>query len=329
VIITGGQLHAGDVFAPTIKQHQGFTPRVDCEVLNKAMRGAGTNEDAIIAVLTKRSWQQRAEIENVYKQMFGKELSRHIGDEVGVAGNFFRVMEMLLRTPSELAAVELRRAILGGNTDETCLIEIICSRTDAETAAIKMEYAKRFGVSLEKDICGDTSGNFRKLLHLLLATSRPEGQPINLAAVASDVTALFQAGQARAGTDETRFNVIFTSRSSAHLKAVFEGYHRTHGKDIEDVIKVEFSGFIEEALLAIATCVRNKAAFFARCLRNSMVGAGTKDQALIRLIVSRADFDLGAVKVEYLKLYGKTLAKAIQEESTGDYRKALISIIGE
>jgi len=238
------------------------------------------------------------------------------------------VLEMLLLSPSELAAVELHRAVKGAGTDEGALIEIICSRSNAELMAIKQDYEKLYGTPLEKDIEGDTDGDLCKLLVSLLTASRVEG-PSDMASVQADVHALYQAGEGRAGTDEGEFNAILCTRSYAHLRAVFEHYHKAHGKDIEKVIKSEFSGWTKKALRAIVRCARNKPAFFARRMHKAMKGLGTKDDSLIRLIVSRCDFDLCAIKAEYMTLYKKPLAAAVDSETSGDYRKAMLSLIAD
>lgn len=42
-----------------------------------------------------------------------------------------------------------------------------------------------------------------------------------------------------------------------------------------------------------------------------MKGPGTNDKDLIRLLVSRAEIDLGNVRDEYLKMYGVPLEKDV------------------
>ena len=43
-----------------------------------------------------------------------------------------------------------------------------------------------------------------------------------------------------------------------------------------------------------------------------MKGAGTDDTALIRIIVSRCEIDLGTIKDKFEKLYEKTLEEALE-----------------
>lgn len=67
---------------------------------------------------------------------------------------------------------------------------------------------------------------------------------------------------------------------------------------------------------------------FFQMLRKSMKGLGTNDSMLIRIVVSRTEIDMQYIKVEYQKKYKKTLAAAIQSETSGHYRTFLISLVG-
>ena len=57
-----------------------------------------------------------------------------------------------------------------------------------------------------------------------------------------------------------------------------------------------------------------------------MEGSGTKDKQLIRIIVSRAEIDLRAIKQAYFKLYHRDMIADIRNDTSGDYKKILTEI---
>lgn len=76
-------------------------------------------------------------------------------------------------------------------------------------------------------------------------------------------------------------------------------------------------------------CALNRPRYYAEKLEAAMKGFGTDDSTLVRIIVSRAEIDLGNVKKEYQDLYRKTLYDAVKKETSGDYKTALLALIGE
>ncbi|KAF0306327.1 Annexin A11 [Amphibalanus amphitrite] len=73
---------------------------------------------------------------------------------------------------------------------------------------------------------------------------------------------------------------------------------------------------------------QNRPAFFAGRLKKAMKGPGTNDKDLIRLLISRAEIDLGNIKDEYLKMFGTPLEKDVADDTSGDYRKLLLKLVG-
>ncbi|KAF1466475.1 Annexin A7, partial [Pygoscelis antarcticus] len=75
-------------------------------------------------------------------------------------------------------------------------------------------------------------------------------------------------------------------------------------------------------------CALNRPAFFAERLYYSMKGAGTDDSTLIRIIVTRSEIDLVQIKQVFTQMYQKTLATMIASDTSGDYRRLLLAIVG-
>lgn len=57
----------------------------------------------------------------------------------------------------------------------------------------------------------------------------------------------------------------------------------------------------------IVKSVRDKSAYFAKRLHESMAGFGTNDRALIRIVVTRCEIDMVEIKNAYMSMYGKSL----------------------
>lgn len=58
-----------------------------------------------------------------------------------------------------------------------------------------------------------------------------------------------------------------------------------------------------------------------------MKGAGTNDLQLIRVTVTRAEKDLPGIREAYQKKYKMSLEKAIENDTSGNYRRLLIKIV--
>ncbi|XP_046680601.1 annexin B9-like isoform X1 [Homalodisca vitripennis] len=310
---------------PTVRPAHPFDPKSDAEILRKAMKGFGTDEKAIIQVLTNRTNAQRQEIAHQFKTMYGKDLISNLKSEL--SGNFEDLILALMTPIPEYQAKELHHALSGIGTNENTLVELMCAATNHEIHAMRGAYERLYHTSLENDLTGDTSGSFRRLLVSLCQGRRSENYMVDHHSAVMDAQALLNAGELQLGTDESTFNSILCTRSYPQLIQIFMEYQRLAGHGIEKAIKSEFSGDIESGLLAIIKSVKDKAAFFAEQLHDSMAGAGTKDRALIRMVAIRSEIDMEDIKRAFHHKYSKTLADFIREDCSGEMEKALLNLI--
>uniref|UniRef100_A0AAY4A6H4 Annexin n=1 Tax=Denticeps clupeoides TaxID=299321 RepID=A0AAY4A6H4_9TELE len=311
----------------TIKDFPGTDPLKDVEVLRKAMKGFGTDENAIIELLGSRSNKQRVPMVKAYKTTYGKDLVHDLKSEL--TGHFEELVLAMMMSPTHYDAAELRHAIKGAGTDEACLIEILASRNNAEIREINQIYKADHGKSLEDAIAGDTSGHFRRLLIALSQGNRDERETVDISLAKQDAQKLYAAGENKVGTDESQFNAILCARSKPHLRAVFNEYQHMCGKDIEKSICSEMSGNLESGMVAVGEQI---GVFYLFIYFLSMLpdwrGAGTKDKTLIRIMVSRSEVDMLDIRQEFLRMYGKSLYTAISGDTSGDYKKLLLKLCG-
>ncbi|KAI3379005.1 hypothetical protein SNEBB_008824 [Seison nebaliae] len=311
---------------PSVPYERGETQR-DCEKLYKAMKGFGTDEKAIISVICKRTPEQRMKIKETYQQMFGKNLIKHLESEI--SGHFEDVIVGLLRDPIEYQCHCLKKAMKGAGTDEDCLTEIIAGSSSSQLEMIKEKYEELFGKSLEKDVKSDTSGDYRRVLVSLLASSRPNNTRIHLKKCFNDAAALYKAGLHQLGTDESKFNQILCSRSNSELRQIFQEYERIAKEPLVNSLKKETSGDFRSTLISIVNCIQDRQRYFAELLYKTMKGVGTKDRQLVRICVSRCDIDMVEIKKEFEDCFGKSMGKMIYDDISGDYRRSILTITGE
>lgn len=184
-------------------------------------------------------------------------------------------------------------------------------------------------MTLEAHLEGETSGHFKRLLIALCAAGRDESGTVDVQSARNDAQQLLNAGVGRMGTDESTFNMILCRRNFQQLKLITQEYGAMAGHSLEDAIKREFSGDIEEGLLSVVRCVNDRPEFFARRLHKAMAGFGTNDTQLIRLLVTRCEIDLGDIKLAFERKYGKSLNSWVKGEASGHYKKCLLALIAE
>ena len=103
-------------------------------------------------------------------------------------------------------------------------------------------------------------------------------------------------------------------------------YRQFAGVDLYTSLQKEFSGNVEKLLKAIFYASIDPPEWFATRVRNALEGSGTKDKQLIRIIVSRAEIDLRAIKEAYFKLYYSDMIEDIRNDTSCDYKEILTEI---
>ena len=298
-----------------------FNPEKDCEILRKAMKGLGTDEDTIIKLVCNRTNHERQEIVKYYATAYGKDLIKELKSELG--GKLEDIVLGMFQTPAEYDATCLYKAMKGLGTDESVLIEIIGTRVNWQIKQIKEAFTKLYKKDLIKWVDSETSGAFKKLLISLLQGNRSENQNPDPSMMANDAQALYRAGAGRWGTDEAMFNKIFALRSAAEIRMISQYYEQQSGKSLLKAVDSEFSGDIKTLLYTVVQGLLNPSEYFATRVHSAISGLGTNDKKLMRVLISRDEVDMPQIKAEYQRLYGRDMMGDIRSDTSGDYKKIL------
>lgn len=129
-----------------------------------AMKGIGTDETALIKTLASLNPEQVVSVTNAYRHV-DKYKSRDLMKDVhGETSGYFREgLEAIIRGPLEQDCFEVHRSIKGVGTKESAMNDVLLGRSNADMNAIKQQYQKMYGRSLESDVKGDLSMKVRNL----------------------------------------------------------------------------------------------------------------------------------------------------------------------
>ncbi|ONK75534.1 uncharacterized protein A4U43_C03F17910 [Asparagus officinalis] len=302
------------------------SPSEDADELRKAFAGWGTNEGLIISILAHRNAAQRRKIRQAYADVFGEDLLKAVDKEL--TRDFERAVLLWTLDPSERDALLAFESTKKWHANDRALIEIACTRSSDELLLVRKAYHARYKRSLEEDVAAHTKGDFRKLLVPLVTALRYEGEEVNLSLAKSEAKLLHEKITEKAYSDEEIIRVL-TTRSKAQLFATFNEYNNEFGNPINKDLKADPKDEFLSALRAIIKSITCPEKYFEKIIRLSINKMGTDEDAVTRVIITRAEVDMKLIKDGYYKRNSVALDRAIKKDTTGDYEDFLLALIGQ
>jgi len=303
---------------------ESFDANVDAESLKNSLTPK-KDENNIIKLVTNRTNYQLQQIKEAYNILFKSDLIKDL--KKALSGHFEDVVVGLFYTPIDYDCYHLRKAIKGLGTDEKALIEILCTRPSNVIEEIKKRYGEMYpGRSLLKDIEGDTSGNFRKILRSLLSANRPPDSQPDIEECKICAKRLYEAGEKRLGTNEEVFTQIFTEKSPSEFICIAQLYYKLTKHTLIQAVENEFSFDSKKCLIAIIYAILSPSEYFAKLIYKAIKGLGTDNTTLIRVLISRHEVDMPQIKQYYKQNYKKDMIDDIKGDTSGNYRKILVEL---
>lgn len=300
----------------------------DVEAIRKAMKGFGTDEKALIAILSNKDPIQINTIRTQFDQRFMRSMVTDLQKET--SGYFEKGLVQIARGPLDTDCYNLMESMKGLGTKEAIIDDVLIGRSNADINAIKHRYHQLFKRTLEADLRGDLSAGTEQMYLMIVAARRKEDSyPVLPQEIEQAVTDL----QASLGTliskNAAAVCELLVTKNDAQLRAMAQSYEQRFRKSLDTALKAAFSGHMEDALRLLVKRACNRAEAEAMRLEEAMAGLGTKDELLVQRVV-RCHWDRGfmnAVNGEYKRLYRKELYKRIEGETRGDYEKLMVACV--
>ncbi|KAF7836169.1 Annexin D3 [Senna tora] len=137
--------------------------------LHEAINGKQFDQDHIVWILSTRNLFQLRLTFACYKQLFGNPLEQDIkncGD--GDLESLLNLIVCCIDCPAKHFAKVVRDSIVGFGTDEDSLTRAIVTRAEIDLSKVREEYASMYKSSLDDEVAGDTSGDYKEFLMTLL-----------------------------------------------------------------------------------------------------------------------------------------------------------------
>nr|CAH8865514.1 unnamed protein product [Trichobilharzia regenti] len=242
----------------------------------------------------------------------------------------------------------------GLSTNTDVLNEIICCCNNDEIHMLKRAYhdvlleeepKKADSRSLEGDVMKETKPPYETLLTAILQGRRDEDPPelveealrtrstsrlVSRSQVERDVEDLYFAGEKRSGKgDHDTFIKILTKRSKYHVKEIWDLYLSRYHVTLVETVSKKFSEPLRSGLNTMIMALKDLRLLLVCQLYDSMYGLGTREDTLIRIVSLRCEIDMNTLKSMYREYFGKPLIEAVREDTSGDFRKLLLTLLGE
>lgn len=299
-------------------------PLADAEALRKACHGWGTNEKGIIEVIAHRNAEQRRLIKEAYESQYNENLIRRFEKEL--SGDFERAVYRWMLDPLDREAVLANVAVK--KSDYRVIIELACIPSAEEQLAFKRAYQARYKHSLEEDIASHFSGDMRKLLLLLVSVYRYETVETDKKLAEAEAEILHKCIKDKNYNHDEIVRIV-TTRSKAQLVATFYRFRDVYGTAITKSLASDQDKDFVKALQIAIRCLKSPKKYLEKVLSDAIHKRGTDEDALTRVVVTRAERDLAEIKDMFYKRNSVTLEQAVAKETSGDYKKFILTLLGQ
>lgn len=286
------------------------------------------NYDMLFDILLRTSNYERQIIADEYKIKYKKTVFDEINSLISDKDTKY-IVTLMFYNYYELDARILHKAFKEGKRDEKAIVEIFASRPHWYLQIVDEEYKKIYGISLKDDLLKEKKCDFITFLLCILSTPRSKTNSIKNQKQAADAAQeIIKKGLKKYGTDVELFKGLFMKRSREDLIMISREFKSMEKKkrNLYDAVDDACPKATRELLKAIIFAVVIPSHYFAYLLKKSIVGLGTDEETLSRVLVTRHEIDMDFIR-NYYKLETKNeLIDDIKGDTSGSYQKICIKL---
>ena len=288
-----------------------------------ALFGEQIDEITIEDVLTSTTNEGRQLIRGFYKKAYNKSIQDDINAKL--KDKLRQLSIDMFDTPYEYDARELHKALNSLTNDDNVIIEIFSSRPSGYLEIVDKAYCSFFNISLKEEIEKQCGGEFGEYLIALMEVARPMEQTISGSEAYELGEELKNGGLETMGNNIEKFKQIFIEKSREDLILISRAYFERSKKNLYDAIETEVAGKNRRLLKAILFAIITPAQYFAKKL-SKVLHEQRDDDTIRRVLISRAEIDMYAIRDYYFMEMNNELRSEIPEEDEGAYSRILINL---
>ena len=281
--------------------------------------GGKKMEEIVLEIATKCDLKTRIAIAQYYKAAYGKSLFEEIKSKVG--GDFGVCASQMFLSPLQFCLYHLK---IGLKKQNECAFEMLTSKTPEELKIIEKAYIRDTGKDLKSDITKAFGGAVGKnLLNLFIIYRSSNSTPQN-SVCEKYANKLLERDPKYWVEDEELFKEIFIQRSPEELILIARYYFKYCGKNIIEIVDKKIKGKAQILLKEILYNNIMPHELFAEKIHLAIKGAGTNEEVLSRVLVSRSEMDMPLMREIYQHKYNVSIKEDIIGDTSGAYQKLCI-----
>ena len=297
------------------------------EILHNMLNEKSINYDAFFSFLLSTNNYERQIIADEYKSKFEKTIFDEINTKISNKDTKY-IITLMFYNYYELDARTLHKA-LKEKRNEKPIVEIFASRPSWFLQIVNDEYKKLYGITLKEELNQEKKSDFISFLQCILVTPRLKTNFIKTEKQAGDVVQeIITKGLKKYGTDVELFKNLFVKNSREDLISICREFKAIDKKkrNLYDAVDDTLPKPTKEIIKAIIFAVVMPSQYFAHLLKKSIVGFGTDEETLSRVLVERHEIDMDFVRAYYKLETKRELVDDIKGDTSGIYQKITVKL---